>query len=262
MDVTDVLRSRMEQPAGLQKMGIVSMLIHGVFLAILLVAPGGWLSPRSAQTRSVMTISLGGGTPGPENGGMTTIGGRPVQAVKPPDAPKEAVRAPAARTPEMTTPAPQAKPASAVSRPVVKQAPDDARGTTPSRGAEPVAGTALAETGVRGQGFGLSTGGGAGSGSRLEISGDFCCPDYVLLMLEKIRSNWNQRVDAVGETVVVFTIQRDGRITNFMTERSSGFQALDLNAVRALAYTRQLPELPEAFPNPTLTVHLNFQYTR
>jgi hypothetical protein len=25
--------------------------------------------------------------------------------------------------------------------------------------------------------------------------------------------------------------------------------------------TRQLPELPSAFPNPSLTVHLNFQYT-
>jgi TonB family protein len=261
MDVTDVLRARMAQPAGLQKMGVVSALIHGAVLASLMLAPPTWFPQRSPENRMVMTISLGGSTPGPENGGFTAIGGRAVQEVKPPEVKREPVRPPAARTPEMTTAVPNAKPA-ARPRPAVRQAPDEARATTPNRGAETAQGTAIAETGARGQGFGLSTGGGAGTGSRLDISGDFCCPDYLVLMIERIRSNWNQRVDATGETVVVFTIQRDGRITNFMTERSSGFQALDLNAVRALAYTRQLPALPEAFPNPTLTVHLNFQYTR
>ena len=261
MDVTDVIRGRMAQPAGLQKMGVVSVLIHGALLAVLALSPRGWFSQRAPEARTVMTISLGGGPAGPANGGFTAIGGRPVQEIKPPDAKREAVRAPAARTPEMTTAAANAKPARPARAPV-KQAPDEARGTTPTRGAATEAGTAIAETGARGQGFGLSTGGGVGSGSRLDITGDFCCPEYLVLMIERVRSNWNQRVDATGETVVVFTIQRDGRITNFMTERSSGFQALDLNAVRALAYTRQLPALPDAFPNPTLTVHLNFQYSR
>jgi TonB family protein len=69
-------------------------------------------------------------------------------------------------------------------------------------------------------------------------------------------------VDAAGVTVVAFTIQRDGRITNFMTERSSGYLMLDNNALRAVALTRQLPALPEAYTNPTLGVHLNFDYTR
>ena len=32
--------------------------------------------------------------------------------------------------------------------------------------------------------------------------------------------------------------------------------------MRALVATRQLLPLPSAFPNPSLTVHLNFQYTR
>ena len=156
MDVTDVLRSRMAQPGGLQKMGVVSLLIHGALLAILVAAPSSWFSQRAPEARSVMTISLGGGTPGPENGGMTNIGGRAIQAPKVPDAPREAVRAPAARTPEMTLPLPTAKPAR-TPRPQVKQAPDDARGTTPSKGAEPTPGTAIAETGARGMGFGLST---------------------------------------------------------------------------------------------------------
>ena len=261
MDVTDVLRDRMEAPAGLQHMAAVSVLLHGAVLAAVVLAPGGWFARRAEEPRTVMTISLGGGTPGPENGGMTNIAGRAVQAEKPPDAPREAVRTPAAKTPEMTVPVPGAKPLRASTTPV-KEGPDSARGRTPARGAETVPGTAVAETGVRGLGFGLSTGGGAGTGSRLDITGDFCCPDYLLLMVEKIRSNWSSRVDAAGETLVMFTILKDGRIVEPRTERSSGYSALDLNAVRALVYTRQLPALPDAFSNPSLTVHLNFQYSR
>jgi len=62
--------------------------------------------------------------------------------------------------------------------------------------------------------------------------------------------------------VVGFTIQRDGRITNAVTERSSGYANLDLNAVRALVLTRQLPPLPDAYTNPSLTMHLHFEYLR
>jgi TonB family protein len=143
----------------------------------------------------------------------------------------------------------------------VKDAPDQARGRTPTRGVETTPGSAVAETGVRGQGFGLSTGGGSGSGSRLDVE-DFCCPDYLVFMLQRIHSNWDAKVDDVGEAMVRFTIQRDGRIVGPAVEKSSGYSTLDLNALRALVYTKQLPALPDAFPNPTLTVHLNFQYTR
>jgi len=261
MDVSSVLRHRVEAPAGLQQMAFLSVLLHGAFLAMMILAPAGWFANRADEPRTIMTISLGAGTPGPQNGGMTNIGGRAVQAEKPPDAPREAPRTPAARTPEMTIPERGAKPVRQSTTPV-KEAPDSARGRTPTRGLEPAFGTSAAETGVRGQGFGLSTGGGNGSGSRLDIDGDFCCPDYLLLMIEKIRANWNQRVDAAGETVVAFTIQRDGRITNPVTELSSGYSALDLNAVRALVYTRQLPPLPDAYPNPSLTMHLHFDYLR
>ena len=130
-----------------------------------------------------------------------------------------------------------------------------------SRGEEIRPGNAVADTGARGQGFGLSTGGGAGSGSTLDVA-DFCCPDYLVLMMEKIRSNWNQQVELPGIVVVKFTIQRDGRLTDTIVERSSGTLSLDQNAQRAVMVTRQLVALPAAFPNPTLTVHLNFQYQR
>jgi TonB family protein len=210
-----------------------------------------------------MTISLGGGNAGPANGGMTAIGGRAIQAETPPDAPKrpEPFRPPAARTPEMTVPIPGKTPSKAAPGPTVKQAPDDARGRTPTRGAETRPGSAVAETGARGQGFGLSTSGGSGSGSRLDVA-DFCCPDYLVLMLEKIRGNWNAHAEVAGETIVKYTILRDGLIKDAEVEKSSGYTTLDINALRAVIGAQQLTPLPAAFPNPSLTVHLNFQYIR
>ena len=58
-----------------------------------------------------------------------------------------------------------------------------------------------------------------------------------------------------------FTITRGGAIEQVQVERPSGFVALDLAAQRALLLTR-LPELPAQFPNPTLTVHMRFEYSR
>jgi protein TonB len=81
-------------------------------------------------------------------------------------------------------------------------------------------------------------------------------------MVERIRSQWEAKAEVPGEVLVMFTIQRDGSITDVKVERSSGYIALDLSAHRALVNARQLPPLPAPFTNPTLTVHLNFQYTR
>ncbi len=265
MDVSDVLRDRMQQPAGLQLGLALAILAHGLCIAVLLLAPRGLLTHPPENNRTSMTISLGGsGASGPQNGGLTPIGGRPVQVPSKPDAvPKpEAIRPPAAKAPEMTTPLASAKPTK--SKPViepVKQAPDDARGQTPTRGAEVREGSAVAETGARGQGFGLSTGGAPGSGATLDVA-DFCCPEYINQMIERIRSTWDQYADSTVIVVVRFTIDRDGTIMEPTVEKSSGNQTLDFGARRAVVIAKQLPPLPPQFPNRTLTVHLAFQYQR
>ena len=117
----------------------------------------------------------------PANGGMTPIGGRPVQArrrrtsrsAKP-------VRPPAAKAPEMTVPHAERDAGEGRRR----RRPSSRRPTRRAAGRRRAArkrgaGSAVAETGARGQGFGLSTGGGAGSGSTLDVA-DFCCPDYLV----------------------------------------------------------------------------------
>jgi TonB family protein len=262
MDVTDVLRDRMHEPAGLQRMVVVSIAVHTVFVVGLFLAPSRWLDRPQEAPRTVMTISLGGGG-GPRSGGMTAMGDRPVQVQTPPDAPKsrEPVRLPAARTPEMTVPLPNARPSRATPAPVVRQAPEEARGRTPTRGPQTRFGSAVAETGTRGQGFGLSTGGGPGSGSTLDVA-DFCCPEYLMVMVERIRASWNQNQSSTGLAIVRFTIQRDGALTDTVVERPTGDPTLDIAAQRAVVVTRKLPPLPDAFPNPTLTVHLHFLYQR
>jgi TonB family protein len=106
----------------------------------------------------------------------------------------------------------------------------------------------------------LSTGGGPGTGSSLEISGDFCCPGYIATMVDRIRGAWNQNQGARGLAFVKFTIQRDGRLTDYIIEKPSGSTPLDLAALRAVAVTKTLPPLPNEYSNPTLVVHLSFEY--
>jgi protein TonB len=267
MDVTDILRDRMHEPAGLPGMMSVSVLLHGALVVGLLVAPRGWLQRAAQAPRSPMMITLGGGGEGPRNGGLTPVGGRAVQVQTPPEAvvPKrEAVLPPAAKTPEMTVPreTKPVKPVKATVAPPVKQAPDEAHGRTPTHGPESRPGNELVETGARGLGFGgLSTGGGPGTGSTLDVA-DFCCPQYIAVMIERIRSGWSQHAEVAGSVVIKYTIERDGRITQTSVEKTSGYETLDIAARTAVAITRQLPPLPQEFPNPTLTVHLNFQYQR
>jgi TonB family protein len=203
-----------------------------------------------------MMISLGG-APGPRTGGMTTVGARPVQQVS--ESPKaiEPVRPPAARAPEMVEPTKNVpkKLETKTDNPA-----KDPRSRTPTKGEEIRKGTAVAETSARGQGFGLTTTGGGGTGSYLDTA-NFCCPEYLGTMLDLIRRNWDSKQQSVGMTVVKYTIQRDGSV-NVLVEKSSGSQALDFMANRALLLTRKFPPLPPAFTEPSLTVHLVFEYQR
>jgi TonB family protein len=113
---------------------------------------------------------------------------------------------------------------------------------------------------ARGQGFGLSSGGG-GTGSVLHTA-NFCCPVYIALMIDAIKRNWDQNQLAGGFTVIKYTIHRVGRITDIQLERSCGYPALDYMAQRSLQLTRQLQPLPGLFTEPSLTVSLTFEYSR
>ena len=117
----------------------------------------------------------------------------------------------------------------------------------------------MAETGAKGMGFGLSSGGG-GDGGHLEVA-NFCCPEYLATMATLIRANWNNKLGAAGRTHLRFVIQKDGRIADITVEQSSGVEFMDSQARRALILTK-LPPLPDGYDERALAVHLYFDYVR
>jgi TonB family protein len=155
----------------------------------------------------------------------------------------------------MTLPDPRSRP-----RPQAKRPPPDA--TAKNSGEVPREGSTRVDTRVRGTGFGLSSAGSNSSNSSVTLDvSDFCCNEYIDQMVTMIRRSWDQNQGVVGSTMMQFTILRNGTIQAPQVEKSSGFAVLDNSAMRALQLTR-LPPLPAAFENPSLTVHLRFDYTR
>lgn len=264
--VTSVLLERARHEGGLSRMVTASLAAHAVLVMLLIAASALAGHGREQDLRDVMTISLGG-APGPNAGGMTMMSSAAPAAVPRTEARKPApiIMPPAAKAPAMTLPA---------SAPPVKT-PPRSRGVTPEDAARaelasrpPAAAAAASGAGQtsadpnRGMGFGgLSTGGGLGSGSYLDVA-NFCCPDYLVTMLQLVQNNWTARQEVGGDALVVFRIQRDGRLTDIELERSSGYPALDLTAQRSLFLTQRVPPLPSAFPDDHLTVHLRFEYRR
>jgi TonB family protein len=217
--------------------------------------------PRAAQPRIIMNISLGG-APGPNTGGMQMIGGVPIQAAQPSTEPQisKSILPPVAATPpKMTLPDPKQKPRTPPKPTVASK---DPKGTAVGRGFETQQGTAKVETGAKGQGFGLSSGGAGGDGGvQLGVT-DFCCPEYLLDMRDRIIKNWSQNQRTTGTVIMSYMIQRNGQITDIEVAVSSGNPVLDLAAQRALVNTRILAPLPEAFSGPRLPVRLRFEYIR
>jgi periplasmic protein TonB len=255
--VSAILHDRAREAEGLSRMLMLSLGAHIALLAGVWLAPSGMWS-RPAEERAVMTISLGG-TEGPNTGGMTAIAGRAVQEIAKPNAPKAVDVPPAAKTPEMVeTPAPT-KPTPA--KPIQKPA-DASRTRTPTTGAEIKTGSSRVNTGGAQIPFGgLAQGGGGAGGARVDVA-NFCCPEYLTLMVQRIRQNWNPNQGARGEPIVKFTIRRDGMIVAVELEKSSGQELLDLEARRAVHRTQQLAPLPREFTESSLTVHLTFDFQR
>ena len=258
--VSDILRSRKQEPSGLSTTAAMSLAAHAVAVVGLALVPGLLPTTRVAPPM-VMTISLGGAA-GPNNGGATMMGGRTIQATDPAAVPKMdriAMPTPAKTEPAMVLPVPDPK---MKPRAVTKTPPAaNDKGRVTGRGAEAQKGSATVETGARGMGFGLSTSAGGGTGG-VKLDSDFCCPEYITDMVARIKEHWNPQVQGTGVNVVKYTIRRNGEISDIQLERSSNTFTLDQASQRALYLTAKLPPLPTAWSDDHLTVHLTFEYER
>ncbi len=259
---SQVLVERARNPEGLRKTLLVSLGAHTLVIAGVLLGPAGWFSGQAAdEGLDVMTLRLGG-PQGPGEGGLTPMGGRPVQkAVTLEEARRpEWVQPPTPTPPKMILPVPEEE-SRRRPEPVtdVETAPEEARGRTPTTGPEAVEGSTMADTGVEGLGIGLSTGGLGGIGGELGIS-DFCCMEYLETMLDLIERRWDSNQRVPGTVVVRFAIPRSGVIEDVGVDRASGYVALDLAAQRAVLLTRQIQPLPSRYPEDRLIVRLTFEY--
>ena len=257
--VSDILVERAQVAGGMSRMVILSLLAHGALLSTLILVPG-LLESTSRANQNVMEISLGG-VEGPKTGGMTPPSARKVDEVATRD-PRARPDAPPPPKPEMLEPAPTSKPAAkpTTAKPVETKTKET--GKKPAVGAEVNKGSARVETNSPAQVpfGGLSTGGGGFGGTEINVK-NFCCPDYLQLMLTMIRANWNRNQGTSGKVTMSFVVQRDGRITDVKVEQSGG-QFLDLVSQRALVQTNKIPPLPREYPQATLPVQLVFEYLR
>lgn len=259
---SQVLSERARDDDGLRQKLAISVGAHVVALVILLVGPGSWFGSTDSEVVSVMTIRLGGAE-GPGEGGLTPLGAQPIQQViSLPEARRpQWVQPPADTAPEVIVPveeAPRVEPESEVNT-----APEEARGRQLTRGPQLQDGLAMADTGGRGLGVGLSAGGLGGSGGEISLS-DFCCPEYVATMLSLIERHYDPIQRVTGSAAVRFTIRSSGAIDTADVQilRSSGHLALDQSSRRAVLMTRQLPPLPSQYTEDSLTINLVFEYRR
>ena len=257
--MSQVLFERAGETDGLRRTLAVSVAVHAVAVAALLASPG-MLIERAEDEPVSMSIRLGG-PDGPGEGGLTPLGGRPIQQVIPLVEARRPqwIQPPADTAPDVVVPVEDAPRVEVKSE--VETAPEEARGRQLTRGPQLQEGNSMSETGAAGIGVGLSAGGLGGSGTELNLS-DFCCPDYLATMVSLIRQRWDKDQETTGTAVVRFTVRRDGGIDAVGVDRSSGYIALDQSARRAILVTRELPPLPTLFTEASLTVRLTFEYQR
>ena len=258
--VSDIIAQRSQMTDGMSRMLLLSLAGHALLVASMLLAPGFWTS-RVDRDELPMLITLGG-APGPDAGGMTTISERPVQRVAEADDKPSRPTPPAPKPPEMAAPAPAPKPAPKTpTKPVEKPKANESSRNKPTAGSEIRSGSSRVETGGAQVPFGgLTTGGGGTGGARVDVA-NFCCPSYLNQVVGAIRRNWVDRQSVAGRNTLKFVVQRDGTITNIEVVESGG-PLLDIASQRALVTTGRVPALLPEFTPRTLTIYLDFEYSR
>ena len=182
---------------GFRRMVSISFGVHVVLLIAIALMPGGWGGASRRSESTPMFISLGGnarpayrrddddrGPAGAAGGARCRTRSRDRRNGRRRRRPKWSCRRkrPRARS---RLPGPRQR------RRTTRR--DASRRPAPKF----VAGSALAETGGQGHGFGLTTGGGGGPGGYLDV-GNFCCPEYLETMRMLITRNWQSKQQVVG----------------------------------------------------------------
>ena len=105
-----------------------------------------------------------------------------------------------------------------------------------------------------------AAGPGAGIGSVSADMPDFPYPWYLTSLRQKLWERWSDNMPSFpGESLVMFTILRDGSLVDVRIEQTSGDRSFDYAAASAVRASGPLPPLPPAFREKFLTVHVQFK---
>lgn len=261
---------------------VVSSVAH-VFILVLIVLNPSFPKPTPKGVIHYLPMSaIGGGDGRPAGGGGGGGSGVKAEPAKTPAAKKETLRD--LTVPEKVKPKVESKLRYPTDDPKAKRKPAPEKKASIAK-AEPVAKTAEDATAVGAAGAGdpeAKTGGG-GSGLTIGVGGDgtgtglgdgtgegladFPYAYYITRVRDKITVNWFPKSidpgpDTVLQTVIYFRIARNGEISKIEVKQSSGLQAFDLLAQRAVTYAGPFPPLPGDYDGEYFGIYLTFEHAR
>jgi TonB family protein len=264
-------------PVAFKRAIIISVSLHVGLIILIAASPSFSRSPQKGLVQYVNFIGGGGGTGGGPGGGSVVAKTETLPAAK-----KPALR-------DLTVPSklePEAK--SSLTHPVDKPKTDKkaaekrAAITKPEPAAPTPADAANAASGAAqsGSGYGLRFGtgaggggtggglggGGTGSGDPFGVAG-FPFQFYLQMISDKITANWFQSLVDPGvggllQTQVYFRIYKNGSISDIKIDVSSGIEAFDLSARRAIQTSAPFAPLPNEYDGQYLGITLVFEHAK
>ncbi len=233
-----------------------SSVMHGLLFAAIVLAsyfqPSARLLPEPVG--EFINISLGQSGPVPGMSGAP----QPVPVTPDPEPEPESEPEPPKKEPTVVRPTTEQRdelpsPEAQVKKPPRFEKPKQDSGLRGKDAASAQSADLKTAPGIPGLGLG-----GASGGSPFD--GDFQYDYYASQMYTKIHQHWQHTV-VQGKnvhTIVQFTIQRNGEVTDVEVERSCGVRLLDRGAMRAVILASPLPPLPNSLLRDQQRVHLQF----
>jgi len=273
-----MISTRMALPKAFKRAVFISVFLHAGLIILIAASPSFSRSPQRGLVQYVNFMGGAGGTGGGTAGG----GGTAVPKTEPLPAPKKpALRdltVPSKLKPEvqssMTHPVAKPKTAkkasekkAAISKPE-PAAPNMAEAVNPpSSTAQSGSGYGLRiGTGGGGPGGGTGSGSGTGAGDPFGVAG-FPFQFYLQMLSDKITANWFQALVDPGvggllQTQVYFRIYKNGQISDIKIDVSSGVEAFDLSARRAIQTAAPFAPLPNEYDGQYLGITLVFEHAK
>lgn len=278
-----MISARTALPKAFKRAIFVSVFLHAGLIILIAASPSFSRGPQKGLVQYVSFMGGGGG--GGTGGGPGGGGGSVVAKTETLPAPKK----PALRDLTVASKV-KAEAKSSLTHPVdkpktSKKAPEKKAAISKPEPAEPTAADAVnaaAAGATSGSGFGLrfgtggggtgggtgggAGGGGAGAGDPFGVAG-FPFQFYLQMISDKITANWFQSLVDPGvggllQTQVYFRIYKNGTISDIKIDISSGVEAFDLSARRAISAAAPFAPLPNEYDGQYLGITLVFEHAK